>query len=464
MSEGGLGYATVADAEEVVDVAIVGGGLAGIAAALRLAESGLSVHLIEAKSRLGGRTGSFSGPESGGSEKTIDYCQHVAMKCNTAMQELIAELGQEEDWRSQETLHFYGPEGKYAPLSQLPLPAPLHIGHWLWRWPGLRVHDRLAIARGMLKIYRLDLSSAELDQISGYDWLKKVGQTQNAIQRFWATIIVSALGEECHRVSLAAVAKVLQDGFMKRRDAFHLLVPERPLDELLNVQARDKLNGLGVDCQMSSPVSRIARAKEGFVVAAKGKDVRAHQVVLALPWYRLTKLQFDLPQSELDVVEKIVAVSTKLESSPITGIHTWWDRPWIDKPHAVIVGRLCQWVFPGPSEGVESNAGEYYYQIVVSASRDLPDANELAGQLVDDLVAVFPAVSHARLLRHRVVTDPKAVFSVGVGTQELRPEAKTGVQGLWLAGDWTQTGWPATMEGAARSGFMVAASIRGESQ
>lgn len=464
MIEGGSSSAKVAGEKKGVDVAIIGGGLAGIAVALRLAASGLSVQLIEAKSRLGGRTGSFNGSASGGPGKTIDYCQHVAMKCNTAMQELIAELGQEEHWRPQETLHFYGPEGKYSPLSQLPLPAPLHIGHWLWRWPGLRLRDRLAIARGMLKIYRLSLCSAELDQISGYDWLKKVGQTQNAIERFWATIIVSALGEECHRVSLAAVAKVLQDGFMKRRDAFHLLVPERPLDRLLNVQARDKLVDLGVDCQVSSPVSGIARSTEGFVVRARGKEVRAHRVVLALPWHHLSKLQFDLPQSELEEVEKIVARCTELESSPITGIHTWWDRHWLEQSHAVIVGRLCQWVFPGPSQGAESSSGEHYYQIVVSASRDLPKADELAGHLVDDLAAVFPGVSQAKLLRHRVVTDPQAVFSVGVGTQELRPESKTKVQGLWLAGDWTQTGWPATMESAVRSGFAVAASIRDEAQ
>lgn len=461
MSEG-PGFAKVAGKEGSVDVAIVGGGLAGIAAALRLAKSGLSVQLIEAKSRLGGRTGSFSSSGSGDAEKKTDYCQHVAMKCNTAMQELITELGQAEDWRPQETLHFYGPDGKYSPLSQLPLPAPLHIGHWLWRWPGLSLRDRLAIARGMLKIYRLDLQSPRLDQISGYDWLAGIGQTQNAIKRFWTTIIVSALGEECHRVSLAAVAKVLQDGFMKRRNAFHLLVPERPLDELLNVQARDRLNRLGVDCQVLSPVSRVARSADGFVVVSRGKQVQAHQVILALPWHHLSKLQFDLPKSELEVVEKIVARSTKLESSPITGIHTWWDRPWLEKPHAVLVGRLCQWVFPGPREGAETSAGEYYYQIVVSASRDLPKADELAGHLVDDLAAVFPPVSHAKLLRHRVVTDPQAVFSVGVGTQELRQEPKTEVHGLWLAGDWTQTGWPATMEGAVRSGFAVAASICAE--
>ncbi|MEM7558702.1 MAG: FAD-dependent oxidoreductase, partial [Planctomycetota bacterium] len=172
----------------------------------------------------------------------------------------------------------------------------------------------------------------------------------------------------------------------------------------------------------------------------------------------------NLPQSELEVFEKVVARSTKLEGSPITGIHTWWDRPWLEKPHAVLVGRLCQWVFPGPSEGAEASAGEYYYQIVVSASRDLPKADELAGHLLDDLAAVFPAVSQAKLLRHRAVTDPQAVFSVGVGTQEFRAESKTKVQGLWLAGDWTQTGWPATMEGAVRSGFTVAASIRDDAQ
>lgn len=453
-------------------VVVIGGGLAGIACALSLAKRGAAVQLLESKRRLGGRAGSFVTRGSSG-EETIDYCQHVGMGCCHGLLRLIEWLHHEHYWDRQQQLHFYGPSGDYQRLGALPLvPAPLHLATWLVRWPGLTMRDRLAIATGMLKIRRLKINDA-MDDISAETWLTEAGQTPQAIERFWSTIIVSALGEQTQRVSLASVCKVLQDGFLARRDAFHLLVPNRPLDWLFNEGAERSLREAGVQVQLSTPANKISETSgaSGWRIDTPAGPLAADAVVIALPWHQVEALEIDAETRETDDKTRAIADvrrrASQLESSPISGVHTWWDREWLTTPHAAIVGRLCQWVFPKPSENLDpqtasidasGNSRQHYYQIVISASRDLPARKdgELARALHEDLANVFPQVREARLLRHKVVTDPHAVFSVAPGALRNRACTRTSLPGIFLAGDWTQTGWPATMEGAILSGFAAA--------
>lgn len=443
-------------------VIVVGGGLAGIAASLALAKQGIAVTLLESKRRLGGRAGSFVTIDAQGQEEVVDYCQHVGMGCCTNLRTLISWLGQDALWQEQTQLHFYGPTGDRRRLSALPiLPAPLHLAGWLLKWPGLTWRDRLSIAQGILRIGRLRITDAH-DDVSAQTWLEQNHQTPGAIRHFWSTIIVSALGEQTARVSLGAVCKVIQDGFLTDRRAFHLLVPTEPLDLLFNQTACRILKSHGVEVQLGTPVHSIAPSDASVAVQVAGgeKELVADAAILAVPWHQLSHITTPIIAAGNALCE---ANYNSLESSPITGIHTWWDRKWLETPHAAIVGRLCQWVFP-KTQVISSGAvcdHEHYYQIVVSASRDFPQpsAPDIGARIQEDLALVFPGVRQARLVRYKVVTDPQAVFSVETGALKSRPHAQSNFPRIWLAGDWTRTGWPATMESAITSGFTAADGI-----
>lgn len=444
-------------AVETRTVVVVGGGLAGISAALALAKHGVQVKLLEARRRLGGRTGSFSTDAN----EQVDYCQHVGMGCCTNLRQLIVWLGQTGRWTEHRSLHFYGPQGSYQRLAALPLlPAPLHLASWLLRWPGLSTRDRIAVARGMLAIRKLKIDRGT-DRLTAEPWLIANGQTTLAIDRFWRTIVVSALGEDIARVNLSSMAKVLQDGFLNHRDAFHLLVPNESLGELFGSSAEEKLRESGVEVHLQTRVQRLVQGTEGqfSVGTEKLGRLNADAIVVAVPWFRLQGL---VESTQYHPLVDIADAASQIAASPISGIHTWWDRPWLDSPHAAIVGRLCQWVFPKHSAvPAAHDVNEHYYQIVVSASRQLPTGNsaELMRLIHEDLSAVFPKVREARLLRLQAVTDPLSVFSVDVKGSGLRPSSKVPDSNLWLAGDWVQTGWPATMEGAILSGWKAAESI-----
>lgn len=450
------------NAGESPQIVVVGGGLAGIATSLKLAKDGYQVRLLEAKRRLGGRAGSFTMPGEAGPEE-IDYCQHVAMGCCHNLKTLIGWLGLENAWEVHRELHFYGAQGAYRRLRALPwLPAPFHLAAWLLKWPDLSLTDRFSIAQLLLKLARLE-NRASWDDVSAQTWLLEQGQSTRAIANFWSTIVVSALGEETERVSLQAVVKVLQDGFLRERDAFHVLVPRLPLAHMFHETALKTLQAAGVATCLSNSVHKLSAGTDrqtiGVHTTRPGKDSvekrNAAAVVLALPWYRIPNLELtDFPS-----LETLTNQARELKSSPITGIHIWWDRRWLTQPHAALVGRLCQWVFPKYDGDIEARE-EFYTQIVISASRSLSgfSPSQVAQRVQDDLAEVFPEVRAARLLRIKVVTDPHSVFSVAPGVNKLRPQSHQ-VGPIYCAGDWTQTGWPATMEGAVLSGFQAAQSI-----
>ena len=440
-------------------VIVVGGGLAGIAAAISLSECGYRVTLVEAKSRLGGRVGSFDDVSSG---QPIDYCQHVGMSCCTNFVEFLKLLSIEKEWKKQETLHFFSKHGVHLPLRGAPLPAPMHLSGLLLKWPELGWNDRIQIAWGLFRLMRLK-PVVDHDEALAIDWLRSIGQKPSAIANFWATILVSALGEQIDRVTLGAARKVLIDGFATNRSGYHLLVPQQRLSSLIGSSAIAKLEASGAVIQLSSPVKGL-RWKESVcqgVELSDGSVLNADSVVVAVPWHQVDRLFLDHRMDAPETVRLWLDRPCTLESSPITGVHTWWDKPWLDQPHAILIDRLCQWVFEHPAAQLE-RSNEYYYQIVISGSRQLPRGRQQAtlDAVVEDLRAIFPKAVVANLLRGKVVTDPNAVFSVAKGALKARPRVDLFAENrLWLCGDWTNTGWPATMEGAIRSGFAVTESV-----
>jgi len=316
-------------------------------------------------------------------------------------------------------------------------------------------------------------SDRRWDSEPALPFLQATGQSPSTTERFWSTILVSALGEEISRVAVGPMRKVIVDGFLAHRKAYEILVPKRPLREIFSDRAKEYLQDVGIQLHFNRAAKKLLFEKDRCTGAVFSDHFIAHAdlIVIALPWFHIVSLGSpDTPPAVLEVFQ----VAAQLESSPITGVHLWFDRPWLKQPHAAIVGRLCQWVFRSPWLGDSETSStdpaststttipsnHHHYQVVISASRQLPrgDHEAIAEAVMKDLTEIFPEVAQAKLTHSRVVTDPNSVFSVAPDSRSLRPtsDALFANHGIALAGDWTDTSWPATMEGALRSGFRAA--------
>jgi len=451
-------------------IAVIGGGLAGIQAAMHLAKHGCQTWLIESRNRLGGRVGSFSDPKS---HQEVDYCQHVGMKCCSELTRWIKDVGQEDQWQEQSTLHFRSRNGKPFRAAAWPLPAPLHLSGLLLNWPDLSLIDRAAIAWGLIQLMRTR-PDRDFENREAIEWLTQNRQTKNAIDRFWGTVLVSALGDQLPRITMGSVHKVIIDGFAASKDGYHLLVPRKSLSELIDQTSLESLEQLQVRTIEGKTVTGLKRTPSGgWNIQSRASDdaqtlpPEFDAVILAVPWHRLGGILEDQLLCKEPDTATILDRVEQLQSAPITGVHTWWSKAWFNAPHAILIDRLSQWVFPGPSKPQENRQNEpteHYLQIVISGSRNLPkgDSDAVLRMVEDDLKEVFPELrdSGATLTRGKVITDPQSVFSVNAGHSSARLDQGTfGDVGLFLAGDWTDTGWPATMEGALRSGSLAASGV-----
>ncbi len=418
-------------------VLIAGGGLAGLSAAAALASAGFEVDLFEARAFLGGRATSYPLPSEEGSE-VIDNCQHVLLACFTNLLNLYERLGVRDHIRFFREFRFVEPGGRISTLRAGRLPAPLHF---LGSFAGLRflsAGDKLALVRGLRALEREHGQRADLDRITMLDWLREKRQTPRAIARFWQQVLVSAINEDLDRMAARYGFQVFWQGFLARPDACQMGLAAVPLGELYAARG---LAGTAV--HLRTPVDCFS-VEDGRVAGAlaAGEPRAADYYVCALPFERVPAAA---PALGLDV--------SAFEHSPITGIHLWFDRPVMDCPHATLLDRTVQWAF---------NKGEgRYVQLVVSASRGLVEMGrqEIIELALAELGEFFPGARDACLVKAHVVKEVRATFSARPGLDALRPPARTGIPNLFLAGDWTQTGWPATMEGAVRSGYLAAEAV-----
>jgi len=419
---------------------IVGGGIAGIACALRLAEHGVRVTLLETRRKLGGRATSFVDPRSG---EWIDNCQHVVMGCCTNYLDLCRRLGVAERLEWHDEIYWVEAGGRMSLMKPGSLPAPAHFAGSLMRARFLGARDKQAITECMFDMLRCD--RAEYSGITMGEWLRARNQTQGAIEKFWSPVIVSACNLGVDRVAASVAIHVFQEGFLASRGSARMGVSRVPLLHLYD-QAEDSIRRTGGELRLGCGVERL---DAGGVVTTAGERVEAEAVVCAVPGERARRM---VDEATIRCDARFSALDS-MEHSPIVGVHLVFDRPVLGVHSAVLVGRETQWVFRKDREGTRVHA-------VISAADELArrEESDIVARVLSDLRACFRGARDARLTSFRAVKEKLATFAATPRFEAVRP-ATTGASGIHLAGDYVRTGWPATMEGAARSGYMAAAAV-----
>ncbi len=418
-------------------VIIIGGGLAGLSASAALAQAGFRVRLFESRGFLGGRATSYPLSPSEEDSEVIDNCQHVLLGCCVNLLDFYRRLGVCSHIQFYKRYYFVEPGGRVSTLGRGFLPAPLHFSGSFLRLPCFSAADKWAIARGIFAIRRERETRGDLASISMLDWLREKAQTETAINRFWRQILVSAINEDLDRMAAVHGFQVFWLGFLARADSYEMGVPNVPLGKLYGSGAWERIGNVTVS--LRSPVENFD-PQTG--VRAGGASHKADYYICALPFERV------------QAAAPCLGVEARLlEHSPITGIHLWFDRPVTKLPHATLLDRNIQWMF--------NKKDGRYVQVVVSASRSLAEMAraDVISMAVRELGEFGPAARAAELERSHVVKEMRATFSAAPGTEALRPGAETRFPNVFLAGDWTNSGWPATMEGAVRSGYIAAEAV-----
>jgi squalene-associated FAD-dependent desaturase len=452
-------------------VVVVGGGLAGITAALDAADAGADVTLLERRRRLGGLTWSF--PHDG---RRIDNGQHVFLRCCTAYLGFLDRIGSAADVTIQPRLDITAlrPQAdgtvRTGRLRRNGLPAPLHLGGALLRYPHLSRADRARIGLAVLPLRRLDLDDPALDRETFGHWLGRHGQRPAAIEALWDLITIATINLPAAEASLAMGAKVFRTGLLDDAAAADIGWSKIPLGTLHGERSADALRRAGVEVRLGAAVSSVSDLPGGWRVSSgsigrdgagrdgAGRDdsIDADAVVVALPAPAAADV---LPAGSLPRQDALGG----LGSSAIIDVHVLYDRPVTDLPLAAGIDTPVQWLFDRTAtSGLEPGPGApQYLAVSLSAADDLvgthPD--EIAARIVDELARLLPAARAATVLDRLVTKERTATFRAVPGTAALRPAAATRAPGLAVAGAWTATGWPATMEGAVRSGHAAARSV-----
>ena len=436
----------------MTNTVVVGGGLAGITAALRLADAGASVTLLEGRPRLGGAAFSFTR-----GDLTIDNGQHVFLRCCEAYRGLLRRLGAEGDVVLQDRLDIpvLHASGRAARLSRLRgVPAPLHLSAALARYRLLTPADRLRAAAGALALRRLDPADPSLDTRTLGKFLRAHRQNDATIDALWGIIATATLNLRPDEGSLALAAKVFRTGLLDHAPAADVGYAAVPLGELHSTAAARALRDAGVDLQLNERVERVEAGR----VHARGRDasatVPADAVVLALPHREALVAAPALAATP-------VAAAAGLGATSIVNVHVIYDRKVTDLPFAAAVGSPVQWFFDRTdTSGLRHGQ---YLAITVSAADAIVDepSKVLRARFVAELARLLPEAAGANVVDAFVTRERRATFRQAPGSAALRPPARTDVDGLWLAGAWTATGWPDTMESAVRSGIAAADGVLG---
>ncbi len=419
-------------------VAVIGGGLAGLAAAVALGSAEQKVTVYEARPFLGGRATSYPLNSADENSPTIDNCQHVLLRCCTNLLDFYDRLDVRDRIQFHREFFWIEPGGRTSVMRRGRLPAPLHFTESFLKLRFLNLSGKMAVASALLAVRYEYGKRSDLDRITMLDWLREKKQPPQVIDRFWRQVLVSAINEDLERMAASHGLQVFYLGFLARANSYEMGIPAVPLTQLYSEDAWRRHPHVKIAHRANVQQLRIENGRViGIIV--NGECVTADAYVLAIPFERLPAFA---PQLSMDL--------SAFTHSPITGIHLWFDRSITNLPHATLLDRTIQWMF--------NKKDGRHIQLVVSASRSLTEMPraEVIDLALRELNEFFPKTAEAKLERAHVVKEVRATFSAAPGLEELRPPNATELPNLFLAGDWTCSGWPATMEGAVRSGYLAA--------
>ncbi|SFT86914.1 squalene-associated FAD-dependent desaturase [Actinopolyspora lacussalsi subsp. righensis] len=435
-------------------VVVIGGGLAGVSAAFGCRDAGFDVTLLEARSRLGGATYSFSR-----GELTVDTGQHVFLRCYTEYLALLRRLGTLDRVRIQPRFRVpvITPHGPGWTLRRAELPAPGHLLPALWGHRALSPRQRLTAARTALALRGLDPDDPALDRTDFGSWLRSRGESDRSVATLWGLFCVAALNSQPDEASLAQAVKVFRTGMLDTTTGGDIGVIRRPLSEVHGDPAQRKLSEAGVLPLTRHKALEISGEPCEYrvrVSAEQEYELTADAVVLAVPHPAAAKLLADR-------TSPVGVDLTELSRAPIVNVHAHFDRRVTDLSMAAALDSPVQWLFDR-TEAADAPRGQYL-AISLSAAHEEVKARSarLREQYLPELRRLFPAAREARLLDFFVTREPAATFRPVPGARSSRPAARTAERGLVLAGAWTDTGWPDTLEGAVRSGNTAASVVSG---
>jgi zeta-carotene desaturase len=411
------------------------------------------VTLFERRAFLGGRASSYEHPGTG---EVVDNCQHVLLGCCTNLLDLYHRLGVEDKVRWYKRITFIEPGGRSSFIEASSLPAPFHSALSFVQYKLLSLRDKFGIARALVALL------AGVPEDSGQDflsWLREKGQTQAAIDRFWAPVLISSLNENLDKSSVKYSAMVFRDAFLKSAEAGQMGVPTAPLSELYGV-AEEYIRARGGEVLLRSGVDGISFGDGAVTLRSNDCDFSFDYAISAIPFHVLGRIL--PPSAESDELQRKLS---HLRTVPITGIHLWFDREITELEHAALLDRNIQWMFQKSKiltrSAQRANGDGSYLELVVSSSRHMLEMGraEIIELAMKELAEFFPVARDAKLMKATVIKEVHATFSPAPLSDEFRLCPSSSWPRLFLSGDWTATGWPSTMEGAVRAGYLTAEAL-----
>ncbi len=436
------------------EVLIIGGGFAGLAAGVALAEAGRRVRVLEQKPRLGGRACSFVDATTG---SIVDNGQHLLMGCYHATLRFLGTIGTLDRIRFQPRLsvHFLDRDGRLTKLECSYLASPWHLFVGVLRSNSFSFRDKIEVLRLGRKLHDGNASD-DINRLTVREWLTALGQSDRLQRNFWDLLCIAALNEDPRVAAAALFARVLRLALFTSSADSRLGIARVGLSDCYTQAAASYIEARGgrVECGVSVTQLVFAEGDCRGAALTGGATAEATATIFAAPWYRLAAL---LP-GELSRAEPVFGAALGLRPGPIISINLWFDRAIIDLEFVGLRGTTVQWLF-NKSRILGTN--EHYVTLVLSGAHEhiARSKEDLLKTALDELGALLPAAREAKLVHSLVIKERFATFSPSCDAEALRPGAKTPVRGLYLAGDWTATGLPATIEGAVQSGYTAAGAI-----